>query len=739
MLDHPGNPRSPSPWYASTRADTYGEGWANFVNAAFLWDEPLTVAADETLALRYRVIVHDGRWALDRIGPSASAGLVISDSHDSVTASSSFTTDTSGVLGGRPLPRLADARDLRGSSRRRRRARRLLSTLTHLAAGGVTTIAGAARRDRDREASSRRRRRARPTRSSPTGSPRRCCAPDRSPATRCSTTATTTSGHQVELRAVDSRDWIELLDADVLPRNYAAVLSRCEQARHELGLVDDTAVLDGLVDAPARAARREPEGLPRRLQRPVRSLRHLHRRPLALLRAAAPAHRSRRGEDGVRNALALVDTVVGPDGAAIPWGRSTGVLAGRAHRGAGRARARSRRPARRPRASAGSAAASRRSAPRGAPLRRRTACATRTGAATRTGTAARPPAAAHARRARQAARGRAPHCSPAGTPTPVASPADASARPTSSSASRPTATPAVWAAANPGRRAVVPFVGVTRSHYLPVPHAPGTFEAPVDNDQVVWAPLVISKGRRATTGELPTRRSSPRRRSVTATWDSLAVGGRGLDGDAWPAVGGSCTTTYTLDRRTIVVEHDLTVTDPVEAIGMQVPETAARAARRRVRGRHPARDHPHRRARHPGVVLAVLGARDGPPGRRGPGPTRAHRGPRDPAPARGLDRVRALVRPAALHADRGPGARSCRRRSASRRTPGRRSTTWSCSTSTGPSGSASTTPPRTSNSSRPSRTTASRSCGPRTTSRRTRSAPTCTTRSTSGGPTPPTR
>jgi hypothetical protein len=67
FFDHPDNPRAPTPWYASTRADTYGEGWANFVNAAFLWDEPLTLAADETLALSYRVIVHDGRWDLERI------------------------------------------------------------------------------------------------------------------------------------------------------------------------------------------------------------------------------------------------------------------------------------------------------------------------------------------------------------------------------------------------------------------------------------------------------------------------------------------------------------------------------------------------------------------------------------------------------------------------------------------------------------------------------------------------
>jgi hypothetical protein len=67
MLDDPANVRAPSPWYASTRADTYGEGWANFVNAAFLWDEPLTVGPEHPLTLRYRVLVHDGPWPVERI------------------------------------------------------------------------------------------------------------------------------------------------------------------------------------------------------------------------------------------------------------------------------------------------------------------------------------------------------------------------------------------------------------------------------------------------------------------------------------------------------------------------------------------------------------------------------------------------------------------------------------------------------------------------------------------------
>jgi hypothetical protein len=67
MLDHPDNLRAPTPWYASTRADTYGAGWANFVNAAFLWDDSLSLAAGQPLELRYRIVVHDGGWSVDRI------------------------------------------------------------------------------------------------------------------------------------------------------------------------------------------------------------------------------------------------------------------------------------------------------------------------------------------------------------------------------------------------------------------------------------------------------------------------------------------------------------------------------------------------------------------------------------------------------------------------------------------------------------------------------------------------
>jgi hypothetical protein len=67
LLDDPANPRHPVPWYGSTRAATYGdEGWSNFLNAAFLWDEPMLVPAGTRVPFRFRVVVHDDMWTSDR-------------------------------------------------------------------------------------------------------------------------------------------------------------------------------------------------------------------------------------------------------------------------------------------------------------------------------------------------------------------------------------------------------------------------------------------------------------------------------------------------------------------------------------------------------------------------------------------------------------------------------------------------------------------------------------------------
>lgn len=61
FLDHPRNPRHPTPWYL-IRGPVMG-----YVNAALLNDEPLTLKAGQNLVLRYRLIVHPDRWDAARL------------------------------------------------------------------------------------------------------------------------------------------------------------------------------------------------------------------------------------------------------------------------------------------------------------------------------------------------------------------------------------------------------------------------------------------------------------------------------------------------------------------------------------------------------------------------------------------------------------------------------------------------------------------------------------------------
>ncbi len=60
IFDHPDNPNHPTPWYT-------GSGAGNFLNAAFLFHGPMSLAKGATLRLRYRLLIHDGRWEADEI------------------------------------------------------------------------------------------------------------------------------------------------------------------------------------------------------------------------------------------------------------------------------------------------------------------------------------------------------------------------------------------------------------------------------------------------------------------------------------------------------------------------------------------------------------------------------------------------------------------------------------------------------------------------------------------------
>jgi type 1 glutamine amidotransferase len=61
ILDHPGNPRSPTPWYVIRSAEM------SFFTPAVLCYEPLALRRGEAIVLRYRVLIHPGRWDACRL------------------------------------------------------------------------------------------------------------------------------------------------------------------------------------------------------------------------------------------------------------------------------------------------------------------------------------------------------------------------------------------------------------------------------------------------------------------------------------------------------------------------------------------------------------------------------------------------------------------------------------------------------------------------------------------------
>jgi len=61
ICDFPGNPRSPAPWYVIKSEEM------SFFTPAVLCYEPMTLRPGERITLRYRVLVHPGRWDSTRL------------------------------------------------------------------------------------------------------------------------------------------------------------------------------------------------------------------------------------------------------------------------------------------------------------------------------------------------------------------------------------------------------------------------------------------------------------------------------------------------------------------------------------------------------------------------------------------------------------------------------------------------------------------------------------------------
>ncbi|MEZ5142451.1 MAG: hypothetical protein R2726_08020 [Acidimicrobiales bacterium] len=387
--------------------------------------------------------------------------------------------------------------------------------------------------------------------------------------------------------ACDSSEWIELLDTGILPRNYAAVLARCEQARLGLGLLDDPSVVEALVDrlrdllaANPRRFLDDSNGRVGRYDIYTVDV-WLFTQPLA--HRLGPVW-----EEGMAAALALVDEVCAPDGSAVTWGRSTGslslaltveVAAVALTRGPTDAHA--RWLARAATAAEGlqgwfhdgvvSAHQHRSPDDYRGPFRRLQLTLDLLGKLAWSAVALqdRPPAADDTVTAAPAPRTRvvADPGAPSG-PVPEA-PDDVFVR---FEAARPVG---VWAVHGPGPAFALPLVGATRSDYLPGPRRPGWFEVPADADLPCATPLVLHKGARFAVGGAPTAVDHDPGR-LTARWDGLARSGE-LDPPAdRRALAGRAEMAWQVQRRSLLVDVDLHLDEPPQAVTMVVPECAGR-------------------------------------------------------------------------------------------------------------------------------------------------------------------
>ena len=384
------------------------------------------------------------------------------------------------------------------------------------------------------------------------------------------------SAQQDQLRiAVDSSDWLELLDAGVLPRNYAAVLARCELGRVGLGLADDTSSLDRLVERVATVLDDNPHrALDDSNDRIGRY--DIYTADVWLFCDPLAPRLGPRWAEGLNRALALVGAVGARDGSAVAWGRSVGDLAAALTLELGAL-----------------ALADGHAGEDGPRWLRRAADAADTVMA---GFDADGVSTAHRHRGQDSYRGparrlqltldllgkvawaagalrRAPGDVRAASIADTYRPGD---RWITFEDERPAG---VWAHRSPGVDLVVPFVGVTRSHYLPALHQPGTWEVPVDRDLPCWTPLVVAGLRRHTAGGLP---ASVRHESgsVTAVWEGLAVSGRGLDGDdPGPPLDATRTVRLAVEGRTIVLDDHLRFAAEPDAVALAIPEAEGRPLR----------------------------------------------------------------------------------------------------------------------------------------------------------------
>ena len=372
--------------------------------------------------------------------------------------------------------------------------------------------------------------------------------------------------------ACDSTSWAALYDRGILPRNYAAVLARCELGRERLGLAHDGALLDRMIAA-ASALLAESEGgflddSPARVGRYdiYTADVYLFTEPLA--GRLGPAWRS-----GLASAIALVEATASRDGSAIAWGRSSGALSACLTielAAVAVARGLAKDPA------------------RWLGLARN--AFERYGRWMHDGLIT-----AHQRRGTYHYRGPARRLQMTldtlgklayaalelrAAPADLAEAAPDAVFPERDAwiafAERPPA--GVWSHRSSRLAFTLPVVGTTRSDYLPAPRNPGLFEVPVDADLPTGTPFVVHHGRKFV-GAHRARRVAKTDAGLDVAWDGFAPSGL-LD---WPddaePLAGSREVRFTVDGATLHADETLRFDAPPQAVALQVAEARGRPLR----------------------------------------------------------------------------------------------------------------------------------------------------------------
>lgn len=370
-------------------------------------------------------------------------------------------------------------------------------------------------------------------------------------------------------RACDTTSFVELLDSGLLPRNYAAVIARCELGRARLGIIDDPRLLDDLVTRTRMMLSASPQGFLDDSTTGVGRYDiytadvYLFTEPLAQLLGPVWDH-------GARGALDLVAKVGSTDGSAVTWGRSTGALAACLTMEL-------------------AALAIDRSIGDGADrwLTRALVAVEHFDRWFNDGLIT-----AHQYRSTYGYRGTqrrlqmtldvlgklAYSAATLQRADPGLQCADRNGiHPDSnhliSFSQRPIA--AVWAYRSRDCTLVVPFVGSTRSDYLPAPHNPGLYEVPVDSGIASLVPLVFADGRAFTVGGPP---DSIRLagEGVSATYTGLPRTGE-LEIHPDPqSLPGIASLRYRVEGRRLVVDEEIHLHERPEAVSVLVCETAQR-------------------------------------------------------------------------------------------------------------------------------------------------------------------